>query len=175
MYEVVLVIHVLITIGLIGIVLLQRSSSDGFGMGSGSGLNLLSGRAGANLLTRATAVLAATFIATSLLLGILTRQDTAPASILDTIESQPAPLDIPQENKAVPTAPATSPAPAASPAPASVPADAVKKEVEVPKESAPAPKSEENSGEEGLPPVKREAPAESNTPASPGPEVPQAQ
>lgn len=82
---VLLVIHVIIATALIGAVLLQRSDTDGFGLGSGSGMNLLSGRASANLMTRATAILATLFILNSLALSIIAARTGTP-SILETIE-----------------------------------------------------------------------------------------
>lgn len=78
MEQVLLVVQVLIAIGLIGMVLLQRSDSDGLGLSGGSGTNFLSGRGTANLLTRTTAVLAALFIANSLALSVLAARGTTP-------------------------------------------------------------------------------------------------
>lgn len=87
METVLLVLHVLICVSLIVVVLIQRSESDGFGMGSGSGANVFSGRAAANLLTRTTAILAALFIANSLLLSILVTRKSD-SSLMDTIQQQ---------------------------------------------------------------------------------------
>ena len=76
MQTLILVIHVMIALALIGVVLLQRSEGGGLGIGgggggAGGGLGLISGRATANLLTRATAILAAAFMATSILLAVI--------------------------------------------------------------------------------------------------------
>lgn len=87
MEQVLLVIQVIIAIGLIGMVLIQRSDSDGFGLGGGSGNNLLSGRGTANLMTRTTAILAAMFILNSLALSILAARGHE-SSIVETIEEQ---------------------------------------------------------------------------------------
>ncbi len=73
MYNILLVVHVILTLALIVVILVQRSSTDGFGMGSGSGGGLMTGRASANLLTRITAITATLFIINSLALGILTK------------------------------------------------------------------------------------------------------
>ncbi len=86
MEQLFLVIHVLIAVGLIGVVLLQRSDTDGFGLGSGSGANLMSGRQSANFMTRMTAILATLFILNSLWLGILASQKNA-VSLMDQIEA----------------------------------------------------------------------------------------
>ena len=77
MQSIVLVIHLLIAVGLVGAVLMQRSEGGlgglgGGGGGAGGGMGgLIGNRAAANLLTRTTAVLAAGFMATSILLAIL--------------------------------------------------------------------------------------------------------
>ena len=90
MIVVLLVIHLVLAIALVGVVLLQRSEGGGLGMGGGMG-GFMSGRATANLLTRATAILAAAFMATSLTLAILSGSGR-PRSIIDqpTPESSPA-------------------------------------------------------------------------------------
>lgn len=89
METVLLVVQVLVCTALIGIILIQRSETDGFGLGSGSGANLFSGRSQANFLTRATAVLATIFIINSLVLSIMASRG-GPASIVDTIQEQEA-------------------------------------------------------------------------------------
>lgn len=102
MTTVILVIHILIAIGLVGSVLLQRSEGGGLGMGSGGMGGFMTGRATANLLTRATAILAACFFATSLLLAILANQGRDRKSLLD--RPQPAAAD--PAKPAEPAAPA---------------------------------------------------------------------
>ncbi|MBM3567595.1 MAG: preprotein translocase subunit SecG [Alphaproteobacteria bacterium] len=89
MQTVLLVIHVLLAVALIGVVLLQRSEGGALGIG-GSGANFMSGRGAANLLTRATAILAAAFMATSITLAILATAGTKPKSIIDTAPARPA-------------------------------------------------------------------------------------
>ncbi|MFQ5984440.1 MAG: preprotein translocase subunit SecG, partial [Alphaproteobacteria bacterium] len=61
------------------------------GIGGGGMGGLMTGRASANLLTRATAVLAALFMITSLGLTILASEARRPQSILEEVET-PAPL-----------------------------------------------------------------------------------
>ena len=82
MQNVLLVIHILLAVGLIGVVLMQRSEGGALGIGGGGG-GFMSGRGAANLLTRTTAVLATLFILTSLGLTILAGAYRKPASILD--------------------------------------------------------------------------------------------
>lgn len=87
MEHVLLVVQVLLSIALVAIILIQRSDMDGFGLGSGSGMNLLSGRATANLLTRTTAIIATLFIINSLVLSILASRESE-RSIVTEIKAQ---------------------------------------------------------------------------------------
>ncbi len=86
MNTVLLVIHLLVAVAMIGVVLLQRSEGGALGMGGGGGGGMggfLTGRGTANLLTRVTAILAATFMVTSLTLSVLAGTTTEPTSIID--------------------------------------------------------------------------------------------
>lgn len=88
MEQVLLVVQVILAVGLIGMVLIQRSESDGFGLGGGGG-GVISGRAQANLMTRTTAIFAALFIINSLALSVLAANSTrGGSSIIETIEKQ---------------------------------------------------------------------------------------
>jgi preprotein translocase subunit SecG len=116
MTTVLLLIHLFVTLALIGVVLIQRSEGGGLGIGTSQGMgSFMSGRGTANLLTRTTAILGAAFFALSLTLALLNRGTSGVGhSIMDApLPSTPAPV----------TAPPTpgSPAPAA-PTPAA-PAD----------------------------------------------------
>jgi preprotein translocase subunit SecG len=83
MQTVIIVIHLMVVLALVGVVLLQRSEGGGLGIGGGSGF--MTARGAANALTRATAILAAAFFATSLLLSILARYGERPIDILDRV------------------------------------------------------------------------------------------
>ena len=90
MTTVLLVIHLLIAIALVILVLLQPSEGGGLGIGGGSGggggaglQGFLTGRGTANALTRTTALLAAAFMATSILLTIFASSGGDTESILD--------------------------------------------------------------------------------------------
>ncbi|MDP6351604.1 MAG: preprotein translocase subunit SecG [Alphaproteobacteria bacterium] len=99
MTAVLLVIHLILAISLVIVVLIQRSDGGALGgLGGGSFAGLMSGRQSANLLTRTTSVLAACFMATSLLLAIMASRSSQPTSILDqgaapAIETAPAATD----------------------------------------------------------------------------------
>ncbi|HEV2504077.1 MAG TPA: preprotein translocase subunit SecG [Mesorhizobium sp.] len=81
MQTVLIVIHLMIVLALVGVVLLQRSEGGGLGIGGGSGF--MTARGAANALTRATAILAAAFFATSLILSISARYGGKPTDFLD--------------------------------------------------------------------------------------------
>lgn len=92
MTTVLLVIHLLIAIALVILVLLQPSEGGGLGIGGGGGggggaglQGFLTGRGTANALTRTTAILAAAFMATSILLTIFASSGPETDSILDQV------------------------------------------------------------------------------------------
>jgi preprotein translocase subunit SecG len=91
--SVLLIIHLFVTVALIGVVLLQRSEGGGLGIGSSQGMgSFMSGRGTANLLTRTTAILAAIFMSLSLTLALLNRGTSTTRSILDTPAQPVAPV-----------------------------------------------------------------------------------
>jgi preprotein translocase subunit SecG len=81
MENVVLIVHLLLALGLIGVVLLQRSEGGGLGMGGGGGA--MTGRAAATALGKITWFLAIAFIITSVTLTILAAKKSAGSSVLD--------------------------------------------------------------------------------------------
>jgi preprotein translocase subunit SecG len=121
MQTVLIVIHLMIVLALVGVVLLQRSEGGGLGIGGGGG-GFMTARGAANALTRATAILAAGFFATSLLLSIMARYGEQPTDILDRVPGttqgqgngvldqlggQPAAPAAPAADAAQPAVPAT--------------------------------------------------------------------
>ena len=87
MQHVVIVIHLMLVLALIGLVLLQKSEGGGLGIGSTGGF--MTSRGTANVLTRATAIIAGLFFATSLVLSILAGMNRKPSSILQGGQSAP--------------------------------------------------------------------------------------
>ena len=112
METIILVVHLIIAIALVGVVLMQRSEGGALGMGgSGGGVGggFMSGRAAADVLTRTTAILAACFIATSIILGVMAGSGRESGSILD---QAPPVSSTPAAPSATPTVPQpTTPAP----------------------------------------------------------------
>src|ERR1700741_5604262 len=83
----VVVVHLMIVVAMIGVVLLQKSEGGGLGIGSTGGF--MTSRGTANVLTRATAILAGLFFVTSLMLSILAGIKRKPTSILQGGQSAP--------------------------------------------------------------------------------------
>src|SRR5689334_25111644 len=103
MYDVLTAILVFVTIALIGVVLIQRSEGGGLGIGSSQGMGaFMSGRGTANLLTRATAILATVFMALSLALALMNRGTT---SVGGSLLENPPPAAAPAPTPAPPPAP----------------------------------------------------------------------
>lgn len=106
-----LVVHTLIAIGLVGVILLQRSEGGGLGIGGGTGGGLMTARGAANLLTRSTTVLAILFIGSSIVLAVLAAGSNK-AKPIDTSLAAPAtavPGGVPLVPGARPVAPAPAP------------------------------------------------------------------
>ena len=93
MQTVIIVIHLMVIIALVALVLMQRSEGGALGIG-GAG-NFLSTRSQGNVLTRTTAIMAAAFFVTSIMLTLLTRFGKKPASILENVRSGQAPVSAP--------------------------------------------------------------------------------
>ena len=105
-FNLVLLVHVVAGLAMIGLILMQhgKGADMGAAFGSGASGSLFGSTGSANFLSRSTAVLATVFFITSLSLAYLaSRTPQAPSSIMESVESVPAPA------RAIPDAP---PAPA---------------------------------------------------------------
>jgi preprotein translocase subunit SecG len=119
---------------LVGVILLQRTKSQGLGgmaFGASIGESVFGSRAG-NVLTKATVILGCLFLANTLFLAISYTHATAaagggrPRSVMETRGAMPQPnrvIPTPAPT-AVPTAPPATPAPAPAAAPVAAPAAA---------------------------------------------------
>jgi preprotein translocase subunit SecG len=142
MEHVLLVIHLILTVTLIGLILIQKSEGGGLGLGGGGGGmgSFASAQSTKNAITKTTTIVAVCFFATSLILAVMASRGDHNKSILDTptvTTEQPAPAQPPvpaigggtSESPKTPTVPAeakteskpTVPAPASTPASPSVP------------------------------------------------------
>lgn len=90
LHPIILTVHVLISIGLVALVLLQhgKGADAGAAFGSGASATVFGSRGSASFLSRTTAILAAFFFVTSLTLAYLATQDRQPSSVMET----PAPM-----------------------------------------------------------------------------------
>jgi preprotein translocase subunit SecG len=119
-----LVVHTLIAIGLVGVILLQRSEGGGLGIGGGTGGGLMTARGAANLLTRSTTVLASLFILSSIVLAVLAAGTNKAKPIDTSLVTSAAPVTpaAPANGPGgVPLVPGSAPATAPAAAPASAP------------------------------------------------------
>ena len=83
--SIVLYIHMLVALLIVVLVLVQRGkgAEAGTGFGAGASGTVFGSRGSASFFSRATAVLATMFFATSLTLAYLAGQTTAPTSLLE--------------------------------------------------------------------------------------------
>lgn len=119
MYNILLIVQILVSIGIIGLVLIQhgKGADAGAAFGGGASGSVFGSRGAGNFLSRSTAVLALVFFLNSMALAwLVTHQGGEEASIIDSViateESVPAAEVVPGD---VPVAPETG-APQASPA-----------------------------------------------------------
>jgi preprotein translocase subunit SecG len=157
MSTVLLIVHLFVTLALIGVVLIQRSEGGGLGIGTSQGMgSFMSGRGTANLLSRTTAILATLFMALALVLALLDRGATGGGRSIMDIPPTATPVANP-----TPTSPGTAPS-ATEPA---VPG------ATVPGAAAPAAPAQPSSGSPSTAPgsLAAPAPAASPAPAAPAP------
>jgi len=95
LHNVLLIIHVLVAAGVIGLVLIQqgKGADAGAAFGGGASSTVFGSQGSGSFLTRATGVLATIFFITSLSLAYLSIQKIAPTSVVDTVKEQS--IDVP--------------------------------------------------------------------------------
>jgi preprotein translocase subunit SecG len=117
--QVLIVLHVVVALGIIGLVLLQhgKGADMGSGFGGGASSSLFGATGSANFLSRATAVLAAIFFSLSLALAyVATRKPSEQGGgVIDAIRSKQTQPAKPEEKKDIEKPAASVPKP---PAPA---------------------------------------------------------
>lgn len=99
MQNIVLILLLIFALGLIGIVLVQRSEGGGLGIGGGGGGGM-GGRPKANPLAKLTWILAAGFFACSIAMTVINSQNTTGSLVLENapvdadgdVELPPSPL-----------------------------------------------------------------------------------
>ena len=96
MENVVLIVHLFLALGLIAVVLMQRSEGGGLGMGGGGGAT--TGRPAGTALGKVTWILAVAFIITSITLTIIAAQKAAGTSVLDQLGITPPAQNTPADD-----------------------------------------------------------------------------
>ena len=79
--------NIILAILLVIVVLLQKSEGGALGIGA-SQESFISSRSASNFLTRTTAVIAALFIITSVLLTIMAQKEISSTSVLERVEEK---------------------------------------------------------------------------------------
>ncbi|NOT13616.1 MAG: preprotein translocase subunit SecG [Methylococcaceae bacterium] len=100
MYQVIIVIHVLLGLGVIGLVLMQqgKGADAGAAFGTGTSGSVFGAQGAASFLSRTTAILAALFFTTSLGLAILNSHKGAIYDLMSTPSADSGALSIPAGN-----------------------------------------------------------------------------
>lgn len=105
LFSVVLVAHILVGLGVCGLVLMQhgKGADMGAAFGSGASGSLFGATGSANFLSRTTAVLATVFFVTSLTLAYIAsnKPKTSGSVMENTVQSQSLPAAESKEGKAV--------------------------------------------------------------------------
>lgn len=116
MQTIFLVVHVLLALGIIGLVLIQhgKGADAGAAFGSGASSTVFGSRGSASFLTRTTGVLAAVFFLTSLSLAYLASGNRDRESVLEKL--------LPTQTETVAPAVPVEPAPGTSDGPGDLPA-----------------------------------------------------
>ena len=105
METILLVVHVFLSLAIIGLVLLQRGkgADAGAALGGGGASGTVFGAAGAaNFLSRSTAILATGFFISSLTLAYLASRHEAPASVTESVISESVIQDASEPTDGIP-------------------------------------------------------------------------
>ena len=104
MQTILIVLHLLLSLAIVGLVLMQhgKGADAGAAFGSGASATVFGARGSANFLSRATGILAAVFFSTSLALAYFSMQQQEQQGLMEG-GSAPAPVAV--EEEAVPAGP----------------------------------------------------------------------
>lgn len=113
MYQVIIVIHVLLGLGVVGLVLMQqgKGADAGAAFGTGSSGSVFGAQGAASFLSRSTAILATLFFMTSLGLAVLNGKQGVAYDLMSTPKVEQDTLGIPEvggakgENGSTPAVP----------------------------------------------------------------------
>lgn len=125
LYQIIIVFHILLGLGIIGLVLMQqgKGADAGAAFGSGGSGSVFGAQGSASFLSRTTAIFATLFFITSLSLAVLSGYQGKKSDIMDAPAAEEIKSDVPLSD--------SKPAPAADAVPLTeVPAAPALKEVE---------------------------------------------
>ncbi len=117
LYQIIIVFHVLLGIGIVGLILMQqgKGADAGAAFGSGGSGSVFGAQGSASFLSRSTAIFAALFFTTSLVLAMLSGYQGKKTDIMDTPAVEQLQSDVPLSQKTnIDAAPVTAPAPTAA-------------------------------------------------------------
>jgi preprotein translocase subunit SecG len=139
LYQVIIIFHVLLGVGIVALVLMQhgKGADAGAAFGSGSSGTVFGAQGSASFLSRTTAIFAALFFTTSLGLAVLSGYSGKKTDLIETIsvEESKTASDVPSLNSSQPSNKVAVPATSDAVAVEKLPEAPVIKEVE----RAPAP------------------------------------
>ena len=87
MENLILILNIIFAILLVVVVLLQKSEGGALGLGASQD-SFISSRSAGNFFTKATAIIAALFIVTSVLLTIISQEKIPTTSVLEKVEEK---------------------------------------------------------------------------------------
>lgn len=98
MYQVIIVIHVLLGLGIIGLILMQqgKGADAGAAFGTGSAGSVFGAQGAASFLSRATAILATLFFITSLGLAVINGHKAVAFDLMSSSETQQGASGVPE-------------------------------------------------------------------------------
>jgi preprotein translocase subunit SecG len=103
--EIIVIVHIFLCVGLIGLILIQhgKGADAGAAFGSGASGTVFGSQGSTSFLSRTTGILATIFFITSLTLAYISIQriDRQPKSVTETVQ----PIAPPVDDSEVPTAP----------------------------------------------------------------------
>jgi preprotein translocase subunit SecG len=164
MYQVIIVIHVLLGLGVIGLVLMQqgKGADAGAAFGTGSAGSVFGAQGAASFLSRSTAILATLFFATSLGLAIVNGHKDTERDLMATPAANESGLPAVDGAKTQDAMPPVA-APDTQQAPAALPVPSAEQPVVAPVETPKAVEAAKPAAEEKTP-VAEKKPAEAKKP-----------
>jgi preprotein translocase subunit SecG len=95
MESILVIVHLFLAIGLVGLILIQhgKGADMGAAFGSGSSATVFGSRGASNFLSRTTAILATLFFVTSLALAYFAMQTKEPATLMEGVQAPAAAVE----------------------------------------------------------------------------------